>query len=229
MAIDGDFGPATGKAVRQFQAKKRLPPNGIVSKRTFAALSRPMARALKPLRRSRRKLGRAVADYARQHLKQHPREIGGQNRGPWVRLYMNGHEGKSWAWCAGFVCFIIRQACKSMEVSLPFAVTYSTSQLRRNAKRKGILLTGAEVAAGKKPSPGAIFLQKGGETGWRHTGIVRRAGTETFRTVEGNTNDEGSAEGYEVCQRTRRYVRKSTGKPGYDFVAFDGLARPPAD
>ncbi len=95
VAIDGSFGAATDEAVRRFQAKKGLPRNGIVDRRTFAALSQPMTIALKLIRRGRRKLGRAVADYARQHLKQHPREIGGQNRGPWVRLYMDGHEGKS--------------------------------------------------------------------------------------------------------------------------------------
>ncbi len=105
-----------------------------------------------------------------------------------------------------------------MRVPLPLTASYSTSQLRKNAKRKGILLTGAEVTAGKRPPPGAIFLQKGGKTGWRHTGIVLRSGAETFQTVEGNTNDEGSAEGYEVCRRARGYAKESTGRPAYDFI-----------
>jgi hypothetical protein len=58
--------------------------------------------------------------------------------------------------------------------------------------------------------PGSIFLQQahGAERRryrYRHTGIVIEAGPETMTTIEGNTNDEGSAEGYEVCRRTRGY------------------------
>ena len=43
-----------------------------------------------------------------------PREIGGQNMGPWVRLYMDGREGAEFPWCAGFVCFVLAQACEAM-------------------------------------------------------------------------------------------------------------------
>jgi hypothetical protein len=32
--------------------------------------------------------------------------------------------------------------------------------------------------------------------------------TDTFRTIEGNTNDAGDREGYEVCARTRGYDKK---------------------
>jgi hypothetical protein len=31
---------------------------------------------------------------------------------------------------------------------------------------------------------------------------------EVFETIEGNTNDEGSREGYEVCHRVRGYGSK---------------------
>jgi hypothetical protein len=41
-----------------------------------------------------------------------------------------------------------------------------------------------------------------------HTGLVVRAGQETFETIEGNTNDAGDREGYEVCQRVRGYAGK---------------------
>jgi hypothetical protein len=34
-----------------------------------------------------------------------------------------------------------------------------------------------------------------------------------YSTVEGNTNDEGSADGYEVCQRMRSLTKK-------DFIRF---------
>jgi peptidoglycan hydrolase-like protein with peptidoglycan-binding domain len=41
-----------------------------------------------------------------------------------------------------------------------------------------------------------------------------RAAAETFRTIEGNTNDDGVREGYEVCARTRNYKKR-------DFVALE--------
>jgi hypothetical protein len=62
-----------------------------------------------------------------------------------------------------------------------------------------------------KPTPGSIFVQQatGAERQkykYRHTGIIASAGPDTMQTIEGNTNDDGSAEGYEVCARTRGYT-----------------------
>ena len=49
-------------------------------------------RALKPISSRGRSLNELVIAFAEQHMNEHPREIGGQNRGPWVRLYMKGKE-----------------------------------------------------------------------------------------------------------------------------------------
>jgi len=48
-----------------------------------------------------------------------------------------------------------------------------------------------------------IFLNRRTSADWTHTGFGFAGYDEIFRTVEGNTNDEGSREGYEVCQRAR--------------------------
>ena len=58
---------------------------------------------------------------------------------------------------------------------------------------------------------GSIFLVRRTSTDWTHDGLVVNAGATTFDTIEGNTNDEGSREGFEVCARTRSY-------PDKDFV-----------
>jgi hypothetical protein len=71
----------------------------------------------------------------------------------------------------------------------------------------------AEVAAGKRIPPGSIFLARATPSDWTHTGIVVESASESFETIEGNTNDDGCREGYEVCQRTRGYGSK-------DFVVF---------
>jgi hypothetical protein len=40
---------------------------------------------------------------------------------------------------------------------------------------------------------------------------VVKAETDTFKSIEGNTNDEGSSEGFEVCARVHAYR-------GLDFI-----------
>src|SRR5207244_3371040 len=70
-----------------------LPVTGEVDPETFAMLIRPMTEALRPIHAPEStKMGTMVAAYALQHLRQHAREVGGQNRGPWVRLYLHGDQ-----------------------------------------------------------------------------------------------------------------------------------------
>jgi len=208
ICIDGDFGPATEYAVKEFQRRKGLEVDGVVGKRTFEKLIFPMTNALNLITRDGKSLGQMVNACARQHLKANPREIGGQNKGPWVRLYMNGNEGVQWPWCAGFVCFILKQACQSMGIPLPIKTSVSCDVLAANAKEKGIFLKESEIEDKAQITNGAFFLNRRTPTDWIHTGIVIRAEDEVFHTIEGNTNDEGSREGYEVCKRIRGYKKK---------------------
>lgn len=208
IACDNDFGPVTDYAVSEFQRRKGLKVNGVVDENTFARLTQPMREALNPLAGDGKSLGRMVVMYARQHLKQHPIELGGQNKGPWVRLYMDGNEGEAWPWCAGFACFILKQACKAVNVSLPIQSSFSCDFLAASAKEKGIFLQESQVSQKNQITPGSFFLNRRTPTDWVHTGIVLKAEESYFHTIEGNTNDEGNREGYEVCKRTRGYKKK---------------------
>lgn len=208
IRIDGDFGPATDYAVRQFQRKKGLKVDGVVGKNTFARLILPMTNALRPIPRDEKSLGQMVVAYAKQHLKQRAREIGGQNKGPWVRLYMKGKEGPASPWCAGFVCFILEQACQSLSMPLPIKTSVSCDDLATSAKEKDIFLKESKIMSKRQITPGSFFLRRRTPKDWDHTGIVIRAEDEFFHTVEGNTNDDGSREGYEVCKRIRGYKKK---------------------
>lgn len=208
VVIDDSFGPATESGVKKFQQREGLPVDGVVGQDTFDKLIQPMKAALEPIDPAGHSLGGMVIEYARQHLAQHPREMGGQNRGPWVRLYMGGNEGDQWPWCAGFVCCVLKQACKSLDVPMPFRKTYSCDTMAALAKDKEIFLAGSKSGDKSKLPPGAIFLNRRTSTDWVHTGIVIQPGKEIFHTIEGNTNDEGSREGYEVCQRIRGYKKK---------------------
>ena len=107
VVVDGDFGAATDFAIRKFTIKNDFVENGIVENKTFAKLINPMKFVIEE-KTPKSILGNTVVTYAKRHLKQSPREIGGQNCGPWVRLYMKGNEGPEWAWCARFACFILQ-------------------------------------------------------------------------------------------------------------------------
>jgi len=93
VGIDNGFGPATETAVKQFQSESGLPSTGIVNQPTFDALVQPMRNALQDIQPDGKSLGELVVAYAQQHLAERPMEEGGDNRGPWVRLYMDGIDG----------------------------------------------------------------------------------------------------------------------------------------
>ena len=211
--IDRDFGVATDAAVRQFQNEKNLTEDGIVGKKTFEKLVLPMTRALEDIPPDNKGLGQMVVAYVKKHLEQHPLEVGGQNKGPWVRLYMQGNEGSDWPWCAGFVSFILKQACKTLAVSPPIQTSFSCDSLAASAIECGLFLKEAEVNQNNSIAPGSFFLDRRSPRDWVHAGIVLKAENDVFHTIEGNTNDDGDREGYEVCRRIRNYKDK-------DFILF---------
>ncbi len=85
---------------------------------------------------------------------------------------------------------------------MPITPSFSCDALAASAKAKGRFVSRDESG------PGSFFLVRNTPTDWTHTGIVVSAGGETFKTIEGNTNDDGSREGFEVCARTRGFSDK---------------------
>jgi peptidoglycan hydrolase-like protein with peptidoglycan-binding domain len=215
VAVDEDFGPATEKAVKEFQGAKGLDPDGKVGKDTFPLLVKPMKDAILDIQPDGRALGQMICAYAEQHLAQQPREIGGQNCGPWVRLYMDGKEGEKQYWCAGFVSFILKQACESIGQSLPIKTSTSCDELAWDAQKNGLFKTGKSIADKTQIPPGSIFLNFKSKGDWDHTGIVIAAEEECFQTIEGNTNDDHSHNGYAVFKLHRGYIN-----PKKDFIVF---------
>lgn len=222
--IDNDYGPATTACVKEFQRIQGLPVNGKVNARTWNALVTPLKSALE----APPKIGslstttgvRAVAD---QHVDQHPFEIGGPNEGPWVRLYCEGHDGNAWAWCAGFVSLIMHQTYFYQGNKAPIKGSVSCDSLAAQAKEAGLFISGRSIARGETPLSAlgncCIFLRRRTSTDWNHAGIALDAtgpaNAIVFSTIEGNTNSEGSREGYEACRRTR-----GLGSGNYDFVTL---------
>ena len=151
---------------------------------------------------------------AKQHLAQKPVEAGGNNLGPWVRLYMAGHDGSDQLWCAGFVCFVVAQACRELNIKMPFDRQVGVPALVNDARRQGRLVNEAELKTPperrSKLKPGYIFAVRNGAS-FSHTGFVLSVNDTTFDTVEGNTGQEGGNDGPNAKQGSRPFA-------GNDFI-----------
>ena len=216
LAVDGDFGPATEYGVREFQIRNTLTlaVDGIVGNRTFEKLIEPMTKAIDYIDCiGCLSISKRVTKYAKQHLNQNPREVGGQNMGPWVRLYMDGYEGNNWPWCAGFVCYILQQAYNDDPVVLmPFEKSFSVDNIVRSAVRNKVFYKENEV---KKDEivPGSFYVLRKEWGDWTHIGIVLEVKNDIMITVEGNTNEQGSREGIKVAKKIRGFKNK-------DFIIY---------
>ena len=212
LAVDGDFGPITERQVIAFQKSASLPQSGVVNSTTLDALTKKMHTVLSPTPKAGENFAKCVARLAKLHLSVHPLEVGGQNRGPWVRMYMKGNQGNAWPWCAGFTTFLMHQASELLGEAMPIKGSFSCDTLAAQAKNAGLFLKESEVTPSKIAN-GSLFLVRRTSTDWTHVGTVAGAIDGSFGTIEGNTNDEGSREGYEVCKRVRGYKDK-------DFIVF---------
>jgi hypothetical protein len=221
------MGLKTGRALEMFKEV-----NGTsITEEAEAVMLEPLRRAIEipldyPRFGSRRPSKSPVATIARavasKHMKQHPREVGGPNMGPWVRYYTGGYEGPSFHWCAGFVCTILRQAYQIANsrftgkpiIGNPFSFTLSCDNLAMQAKETGLFLAYPEDL--HLPKKGWIFLLRKAHDDWIHTGFVSRVYETCFETIEGNATDILGWEGYKVCKRVRSvntcdYIRYPEG------------------
>lgn len=214
LAIDSDFGSVTELQVKAFQTRINVASTGVVDQATWDHLVEPLVKAVAPIAPNAT-LSLTIAAVAAQHVAQHPREAGGDNMGPWVRAYL-GWEGKPAKWCAGFTCTAMEQAAKLHGAATPISSSASCDTLADRAKTASKFVRGAgptNTPPAQAIPPGSFFLVRATSTDWTHVGIVTIAGAAAFQTLEGNTNDEGSPDGFEACARARNYKMK-------DFIVW---------
>lgn len=195
VAIDGDWGAATQKGLDQF-FKAHVTS---INQNQMSQLAQPLLRAIEGIA-AQPTLQESITLFARKQLSEHPIEIGGANAGPWVRLYMDGHQGKEWLWCAGFVTYIVRYCAKLHGVNSPVPHTYSCDTLAVTAKNDGRYHSKGTL---KTIPPGSIFLVPKSANDWSHTGLVLSHTGDTIITAEANTDSAGSSNGWEATSRIR--------------------------
>jgi hypothetical protein len=226
---DGVYGNATKKAVFLFQAKESIAADGIVGPVTLQHLFpedqqeettiylRPIP-AIEPVFKN-------IAYRAMQHMQAQIglREATGKNDGPGVETILRTvglTKGNSW--CMAEVVWAFKEAMFDLKIeALPIKLTGSCMQqyffCKDHAGKPGYEnLTVIDAATGS-PMVGDIFIIDLGH-GYGHTGMITGLNNDgTLKTVEGNTNDNGSANGdgcYKHVNRKREqmfaYIRVSS-------------------
>ena len=212
--VDDHYGDATKGAIKEFQRFYNLPETGSVGQKTWYHLVNPMAKAFTKINfDSNIPYKERVVMYMESFVAQHPTELR-QNEGPWVRAFMKGQDGSWLAWCCGNLCTALDHAADSMDRSMTDWLnwTWSCDELMNNARRSKQVKYYTQMEIKSNPSiveRGDIFLVMKNSNDATHTGIIYKVENDVIYTIEANTNDEGSREGYEMCKRVRNL---SSGK-----------------
>ena len=94
----------------------------------------------------------------------------GDNKGPEVRIYMNGGiEGQPW--CAGFVSYVFRKA----GVKLPYII-----------RSRDFIKYGIKVSV-PKPGDVIVFWRRSKSSITGHVGIISKVTADKIYTIEGNS------------------------------------------
>jgi hypothetical protein len=211
-SIDGRYGSATEQCVKEFQLTHMLAVSGEVDPATYKALVRPMFDALQapaPLPPAAN-ISSTALDCARLHLAQGAGEVGGNNRGPWVRLYLRGEQRpvdgpvREASWCAGFVSTTLEQAAATLHRKAPLGYHTDCNKLADEAKKRGLFREGGSIHYDSIP-PGTVILVRRTRQHWHHTGIVSATRPTTVETIEGNAPHVSGGRSDSVARETRGY------------------------
>jgi hypothetical protein len=138
------------------------------------------------------------------------REVG-NNGGKRVLEYQASDtlKGGYYPWCASFTAFEKRETTRETGIAIPWSYSASCDVIWADAKARGLIVP--------RPTPGCDFLVRAklkngnySNSDAIHTGIVATVSGNSFTTIEGNSNSDGSREGNAVVSNSRplssRYV-----------------------
>jgi len=214
--IDDWYGNATASAVMEFQSLKGIEKTGQVDTTTWLRLTAPMKRSFSKIE-GNATIQQRLVQYMEQLCKEHPTEIH-PNSGPWVRSFMKGNEGDWAAWCNGVVSTALDHSCASLGIDMKDIMNWSWSceETKQCAIKESTTATYyTPEQLNKKeivPESGDLFLViRKSDNRARHIGVIEKVEESIATCIEGNTNDEGSREGYELCKRKRNLSNGNYG------------------
>jgi hypothetical protein len=139
-----------------------------------------------------------------------------ENWGPMVRIYL---KVAGWftpaAWCLAFAFWCALEA-GAVRSKLPKNMASSYFVFLWAKK------TGRDRYLPKRGMIAVVNGKKGGHGCWVRLSTL---GNNLYESIDGNSNDEGSTEGYEVCDRKRTVAWMRT-YPRWCFIDMEGLDQP---
>lgn len=126
---------------------------------------------------------------------------GHRNTGEQVKIYqLSTGNSPGDSWCMSFAYWCYLQAATAQGVKNPLIKTGGVlSQWNLQLPRRRVLQQTARTNP-EVIKRGSIFIMDFG-SGKGHTGLVESFDGRIVHTIEGNSNDDGSRDGYEVCRK----------------------------
>lgn len=125
-------------------------------------------------------------------------EVGGNNMGKHVEKYLNGIVSPPANWCAGFVCWCLKESG-----AMPFPYTVGARSILTRAENAG--LTVFKNPTSTRPLPGDIVVWwRVALSSWEgHTGYVHHVEGGRIYTIEGNKTSKVEGFDYPVASMDR--------------------------
>jgi hypothetical protein len=117
----------------------------------------------------------------------------GTNKGPALKKFFRATDldGDGWPWCAAAVSYWVQQWIKVNGSKIKPPRIAGVVFFRDWAKKNGLKISAT-------PTPNSIVVFT-----FSHIGVVESTQGGSITTIEGNTNDGGSREGYAVFRKKR--------------------------
>ncbi len=199
---EGSFDAETQKAVRDFQARNLdqhgnpLVVDGQVGDLTWWSLTHPKPlitppaaidyKVMPPPEAGGTAMGRAALQVALNELIAGAGEVGGDNRGPFVKKYLSiAGLSEGQPWCASFSSWCFVEAAGHDLSRLPFRPSAGARDLLRQLKSKELAFAPSER---EMPQPGdLVFWWRESLASFKgHVGFVHQLKDGMLYTIEGN-------------------------------------------
>lgn len=134
------------------------------------------------------------------------------------QLFQKRLEQAGWfkgaSWCAFFVEMCCKEANNQLMDEYTKLFSGSATATYANFEKAGYVVN-------QQPAPGALAVWRHGNTWKGHIGIVTEVvDDKVFKCVEGNTNNDGSREGYLVAEKKRHYAPLPFKPEGLNLIGF---------
>lgn len=123
--------------------------------------------------------------------------------------------GQGFAWCQSLVYWCGLEAYGAAN---PVPKTAGVLDCLNQAKAKKYKIIDSADATPENIPSGAQFIMDLGK-GMGHTGLVISVDADgRLHTIEGNSNNDGSRDGYEVCEQSKRHLHDAPIKA---YIIYD--------